>query len=306
MMKMLSPQWICLLGNYAKCRHQHFAHFEKVLGVSMDTEKQIGKYTSLLYTPADRIALCLINGQAVQHRFTAVKDIGKFILFTRAMNCQGWNIYVTPSVLKAEARRRTKDSFMPEQDVIYVDADDKWVMEKVRAEYPYPSLVVKTSVGHYQIYWKLQEKISIENQESLMKRIAHNIGSDIGATDVSRVLRLPGFWNKKPGKDNTVDVVFTRNEKTQYKRFLKVASVSTSQSVKTNVVSHSQGGAGCASKNFPSKSEEDWYLVNEWLRQGVLREECIERLKVRRAGEKKNVGYYADYTVKKALRLSEN
>ena len=269
----------------------------------MKTEKQIEKYTSLLYRPSDKIALCLIKGQAVQHRFTAVKDIGKFIPFLKAQNCQGWNIYITPSVLKANAVGRAKANFMSQQNVIYVDADNKKAMEKVRSEYPYPTLVVKTSIGHYHIYWKLTEKVSVKLQERLMKRIARNVGSDIAATDVSRVLRLPGFWNKKPNKDNTVDVVFTRNERTQYKRFLEVATASLPQSVGMNIVSQSQGRAGCANREFPSKSEEDWYLVNEWLRQGISQTECIERLKARRVGEKKDIDYYATYTVRKALTL---
>jgi hypothetical protein len=283
----------------------------------METKKHIDKYVSLMYnTPMDRVALCLIQGQAVQHRFTAVKDIGRFIPFLQAMNCQGWNIYITPSVMKTGALRRTKANFMSEQDVIYLDADDKQVMEKVRSEYPYPTLVVKTSVGHYQIYWKLAEKVSIEAQESLMKRIAQSVGSDIAATDVSRVLRLPGFWNKKPGKDNSVEVVFVRNERTPYKRFLEVATLSPLQSVSTNVVSHSQGarvqrrdryisditGRDGEKFVFPSKSEEDWYLVNEWLRQGIDRDECIERIKIRRAGEKKNINYYAKKTLENALK----
>jgi len=283
----------------------------------METKKQIDRYISLLYHNTDRVALCLINGQAVQHRFLAVKDIGKFIPFLQAMNCQGWNIYITPSVMKTGALRRTKVNFMSEQDVIYIDADDKQVMEEVRSKYPYPTLVVKTSVGHYQIYWKLQEKISVDDQESLMRRIARNVGSDIGATDVSRILRLPGFWNKKPNKDNTVEVVFTRDERTPYKRFLEVVTVSLPQSVRTNVVSHSQGCGRVQKRDryisdivgrdgeklvFPSKSEEDWYLVNEWLRQGVPRGECVERLKERRAGEKKNIDYYANKTLENALK----
>ena len=291
----------------------------KTLGVRqfMETKKQINQYVSLLYAPTDRVALCLIRGQAVQHRFLAVKDIGKFIPFLQAMNCQGWNIYITPSVMKTGALRRTKANFMSEQDVIYIDADDKQVMEEVRSKYPYPALVVKTSVGHYQIYWKLTEKIFIEAQESLMKRIAQNVGSDIGATDVSRILRLPGFWNKKPGKDNSVEVVFIRKERTQYKRFLKVTTVSPPQSVRTNVVSSSQVFVRVQKRDryisditgwdgeklvFPSKSEEDWYLVNSWLRQGISREGCIERLKERRTGEKKNIDYYVSYTVKNAIK----
>jgi len=284
----------------------------------METEKQISKYTSLLYAPADRIALCLIKGQAVQHRFLAVKDIGKFIPFLQAMNCQGWNIYITPSVLKAGVKNRTKDSFMPEQDVIYVDTDKKQAMEKVRSEYPYPTLVVKTSIGHYHIYWKLDEKISVGDQEGLMKHITQDIGADPAATDVSRVLRLPGFWHKD--KNNTVDIVFSRDEKVQYKSFPSVLTRSAIPTLPTKSTPKERERGGVQKRDiyvsdimgrdgekliFPSKSEEDWYLVNKWLRQGVSREECIQRLKVRRAGEKKDVDYYAKKTMEKAERFEK-
>jgi hypothetical protein len=61
---------------------------------------------------------------------------------------------------------------------------------------------------------------------------------------------------------------------------------------------------GAVAKFPSSKSEEDWYLVNEWLRQGVDKFECIARLENRRCLEKRNVKYYARYTVEKAIRLS--
>jgi hypothetical protein len=231
------------------------------------------------------------------------------------VNCQGWNIYITPSVLKAGVRSRTKDSFIPEQDVVFVDADNKQAMEKVRAEYPYPTLVVKTSIGHYHIYWKLTEKISIDEQEAIMKRIAQDIGADPAATDVSRVLRLPGFWHKS--KDNTVDIVFSRAEKVNYKSFRPILPYQVCSSLPTNCTRSSIGARRVQKRDiyvsdivgrdgekfvFPSKSEEDWYLVNEWLRQGIGQNECIERLKVRRAGEKKNVDYYAKKTLENALK----
>jgi hypothetical protein len=281
----------------------------------METKKQIDRYVSLLYHNTDRVALCLIRGEVVQHRFLAVRDIGKFIPFLQAMNCQGWNIYITPSVMKAGVKNRTKDSFMSEQDVIYVDADNKQAMEKVRSEYPYPTLVVKTSIGHYHIYWKLDEKISVDVQEGIIRLLAKDIRADPAATDVSRVLRLPGFWHKD--KDNSVDIVFSRDGKVSYKSFPSVLKRSAIPTLPTNCTRSVSGAGGVQKRDiyvsnfvgrdgeklvFPSKSEEDWYLVNEWLRRGVPREECIQRLKLRRAGEKKDVDYYTKKTLENALK----
>ena len=204
---------------------------------------------------------------------------------------------------------------MSEQDVIYVDADNKQAMEKVRSEYPYPTLVVKTSIGHYHIYWKLDEKISVDVQEGIIRLLAKDIRADPAVTDVSRVLRLPGFWHK--GKDNSVDIVFSRDGKVSYKSFPSVLKRSTIPTLPTNCTRSGIGTGGVQKRDiyvsditgrdgekfvFPSKSEEDWYLVNEWLRQGVPREECIQRLKLRRAGEKKDVDYYAKKTLENALK----
>jgi len=279
--------------------------------------KQINEYKSLVYSsPSDRVALCLIRDQKVEHRFISVKDIERFTPFLRAINVKGWNIYITPSVLKPGAVRRTKANFAETQDIIYVDADCKEAMKKIRSDYPYPTLVVKTSVGRYQIYWKLTEAISVAKQEELMQAIVRNIGADPAATDVSRVLRLPSFWNRKPSRNNTVDIVFRRSEKTPYKSLYDVSSSHDSIKYIAHQKTPSLPLSACANSLqmvngeryrekfiFPSKSEEDWYLINQMLRDGTSRDECVDFLISRRRGEKKNLGYYATYTVDKAIRL---
>lgn len=278
---------------------------------------QISEYISLVYSsPNDRIALCLIRGKEVKHRFLSVRDIEQFTPFLRAMNAKGWNVYITPSVLKHGAVARTKANFVESQDIIYVDADYKEAMKKVRSDYPYPTLVVKTSVGRYQIYWKLTEAISIAKQEELMQAIVRHIGADPAATDVSRVLRLPSFWNRKPERNNTVDIVFRRSEKSLYKSLYAVSfshdgikynahptKPSLALSECANSLQMLDGGRYKEKFVFPSKSHEDWYLINQMLREGALRDECVDFLIFRRRGEKKNLGYYATYTVDKAIRL---
>lgn len=279
---------------------------------------QISEYISMVYSsPNDRIALCLIRGKEVKHRFLSVRDIEQFAPFLCAMNAKSWNVYITPSVLKHGAVARTKANFAETQDIIYVDADYKEAMEKVRSDYPYPTLVVKTSVGRYQIYWKLTEAISIAKQEELMQAIVRNIGADPAATDVSRVLRLPSFWNRKPERNNTVDIVFRRSEKTPYKSLHNVSSSHDSIKHTAHARTPSQPLSECANSLqtldggrrykekfvFPSKSEEDWYLINQMLRDGASRNDCVVFLVERRRGEKRNPDYYANYTVDKAIRL---
>ena len=128
------------------------------------------------------------------------------------MNARNWNIYITPSTLKPSSLDRRKESFLSHQSIIYLDCDLPSGIDEIRSRYPDPTLVVKTSQGRYQVYWRLAEPVSVDQQESLMKRMAIDIGGDRATTNVSRVLRLPGFWNRKPcHKPNTVDIVFRRN-----------------------------------------------------------------------------------------------
>lgn len=272
----------------------------------MSRTNQVAEYVSLIYNSLEnRVCLCLIkDGERPIQRFIEIGNLEKFIPFLKAKNVQGWNVYITPSVLKSGANRRTKDNFLGEQDIIYLDCDDKKAMEEVKTRYPYPALVVKTSPGRYQIYWKLSEPTTISAQEELMRRIAIDVEADRAATDVSRLLRLPSFWNRKPNRHNTVDVVFRRDSRITYINLSSVPNVASVALAHSTSIKHpSLPPSVCKDKEFKSESERDWYLINSWLRSGISRDECIRRIIERRHRDKRNVQRYAEYSVDKAIGL---
>jgi len=141
-----------------------------------------------------------------------------FLSYCRFLNANRWNIYITPSVLKPSAQNRRKESFLQKQQIIYVDCDNRFCLDEIKSRYP--TLVVRTSKGRYQVYWRLNQLVSVYDMENLMRAIASDIGADTAATDVSRVLRLPGFWNRKPQRNNTVNIVFSRDYAISYKSLL--------------------------------------------------------------------------------------
>jgi len=69
---------------------------------------------------------------------------------------------------------------------------------------PLPPTVIVDSGGGYHCYWLLWEEISINSQagreymDSVQKRWVDFVGSDGGAKDMARVLRIPGTFNRKP------------------------------------------------------------------------------------------------------------
>lgn len=74
-----------------------------------------------------------------------------------------------------------------------------------------PSLVVSSSLGKAQVYWFLENPISataeyVREYTSILRTIHIETFSDGSATDLRRVLRLPGFLHcKNPAKPHFID-----------------------------------------------------------------------------------------------------
>jgi hypothetical protein len=275
----------------------------------------IQTFLSLVYAcRSSWIALCLIppesDGRArTEHRFTRVDQLGQFLAYARFRNAHGWGIYLTPSLLGAGARNRRKSSFQEQQQIVYLDCDRRWCLESIRTRFVSPTLVVRTSPGRHQVYWRLEQPLSIARQERLMRAMAQDVGADTAATDVSRVLRLPSFWNRKPDRNNTVDLVFQRDHAVRYESLWNSLSPSTSALSATSVAS-TRGedvgvlGAGIGARHSlgdgASASERDWYQVHRRLALGSPPDELIAWLEHKRT-DKRNPKYYAERTVAKAL-----
>ena len=76
------------------------------------------------------------------------------------------------------------------------------VLEDVdRGELPRPAHVLRSSKERYQILWDtVPGEWDMEGAEAVMRALAARYGGDRAATDVARVMRMPGFRNKKPGR----------------------------------------------------------------------------------------------------------
>jgi len=69
---------------------------------------------------------------------------------------------------------------------------------------PKPNYVLTSSPGKFQVVWKV-EGLSLDEAEGLLHAMAREFGGDPAATDATRVLRLPGFANKKYETDFYVE-----------------------------------------------------------------------------------------------------
>jgi hypothetical protein len=67
---------------------------------------------------------------------------------------------------------------------------------RTSGDVPAPNFVLDTSPGKHQVVWRV-EGLDTHQAESLLRALASQYGSDPAATDISRLLRLPGFTNRK-------------------------------------------------------------------------------------------------------------
>ena len=172
---------------------------------------------ALGFEPSSKVAVvCTAPGKTpIQRIVRAEKLLDEgFLSFLRKLNAEGYNIYLSINELKENATNRKKESFKETQRHIYLDIDgDKLGVDSYELlaqilkelELPKPTLVLKTSKKNIQVVWTTDEELSNEVIEMVNSFLAEKYNLD-KATDISRVFRLAGFFNRKPNKGNFVYV----------------------------------------------------------------------------------------------------
>jgi len=75
----------------------------------------------------------------------------------------------------------------------YADFDDTPMPNKFKLE---PSMIIETSKDNFHVYWFV-EKFPLEMFEQTQSAISYNLNSDPAVKDISRALRIPGFYHMK-------------------------------------------------------------------------------------------------------------
>ena len=89
-------------------------------------------------------------------------------------------------------------------------------MYSIFFNFPFEPTFIILSGGGIHAYWRLKEPLQreeISNVEELLKRLASYFSGDMGATDASRILRIPGTFNYKYDPEREVSLWhLTENE----------------------------------------------------------------------------------------------
>lgn len=255
------------------------------------------------FAPDETIALLLRgkNDAGATQRIIAMERVltPRYLAWLAYQNAAGSNIYIAANPLHPCSRRRTKESVASVRHLyIDIDSDGDARLAGLRASsaVPPPTAVLSTSSRKYQVLWRV-DGFDFATQEQTLRLLALHFGGDPACTDCNRVVRFPGFLNRKydPAHLVTVeypdDSVFTPDD----------FRLSGSALDTTRLIAASRSWKQPGKR---SNSEGDWAWVSDQLTRGKDPAELTQELASRRY-DKPNPIYYAQRTVDMAsARLS--
>ena len=255
------------------------------------------------YAAHDRIAILAIprwSGKAEQRVFTLPQATSRKVQgWLRHLNAREYDIYLCVNPIRAGSGGREKAD-IDEIRRLQLDLDEdgakghaEVLRDVERGTLPRPAHVLRSSKDRYQVLWDtVPGEWDMERAEGVMRGLAERYGGDRAATDVSRVMRLPGFRNKKPGRAGAL-VTWTWHAG---------GRVTPGDFRGLAVREAGPGGRSVGRRRMPpghhSQSERDWAAAGDALRKGEDPETVISRLEQQRQ-DKPEPGYYARRTVRR-------
>jgi hypothetical protein len=260
------------------------------------------EYVRELFGPEDNAAILVRNrstGHTVQTiaKAEAIASPG-FQSWLANQSVAGSDLYVGMNPIKDGAYSRTKGNIKDIRHV-YLDLDRKGdeALDTIRnsPEVPAPNFVLDTSPGKHQVVWKVSG-FGQDEAESLLHSLANKFGGDLAATDSTRVLRLPGFANRKLSEEF---IVQARQESDAVYRLRDFTIDEDSPEAPRHFGEYKQRERTIPS-DHKSQSERDWAYAKRALARGDDPEVVIQRIADYRAEDKADPNYYARHTVIKA------
>jgi len=262
------------------------------------------EYVLALHQLQDQVALLLRNRNRVRtlQRIACAEAVvaPEFQRWLGQENRSGSDVFIGMNPLKDGASNRTKEN-LKEIRHVYVDLDEnaKSSLADIRAssEAPPPNFVLATSPAKYQVVWKI-EGVDVDQAESLLRALASEFGGDPAATDATRVLRLPGFVNRKyPGEPEFIVRAYQESNRVHSLRDFSIREDGSG-------IDRASEGTLPRERKLPkghkSQSEADWAYARRALARGDDPQQIIRRIADYRADDKHDPVYYARLTVVKA------
>jgi hypothetical protein len=265
------------------------------------------EYVLALHEPQDHVAVLVRNRSREQtmQRILPAEAIASAHIqsWLKEQNQGGADIFIGMNPTKIGIPNRTKEN-VREIRHVYLDLDEdagaSLYAVRTSGDAPSPNFVLDTSPGKHQVIWRVNG-LDQEQAESLLRSLANQFGGDPSATDVSRVLRLPGFTNRKYNERFVVRV----HHETDQVYLLGDFRVQEDSPDAPRHLADAHEATRRTPSGHRSQSEADWAYAKRALARGDDPEEIIRRIADYRANDKADPEYYARLTVTKAFARAE-
>ena len=247
------------------------------------------------FASCETIALLLRREDAPrpqQHVVTVEQVLApRYMAWLNFENDNGANVYVSANPLIAGSRKRTKECIASVRHIyIDIDEDGDAQLAALRASdlVPAPTAIISTSPSKYQALWRVAG-FDFDRQEQTLKLIAQAFGGDPACTDRNRVLRVPGFLNRKYSPAHFVAVEYPADA-------IYGPADFRLENIEVLSVPPLRGNARKKPVGKHSHSEDDWAWVCAQLAHDMDAAKLTRELALRRA-DKSDPLYYAQRTV---------
>jgi hypothetical protein len=260
------------------------------------------EYVFALHEPSDHAAVLVRNRmrQQTTQRILPAETIASapFQSWLHQQNESGADIFIGMNPVREGSRSRTKEQIREVRHT-YLDLDEEAgaSLQAIRTsgDVPPPNFVLDTSPGKHQVVWRV-EGLDRDQAETLLRALASQYGGDPAATDISRLLRLPGFTNRKYNEAFVVRVHHETDALYHGQDF----QVQEDSPESPRHLGDSQKSSRTIPTGHRSQSEADWAYAKRALARGDNTEQIIQRIADYRADDKADPWYYARLTVIKA------
>jgi hypothetical protein len=253
------------------------------------------EFLSRCFAPEDTIAVLLRRESPAS---TTQRIVGfeavvapRYLGWLAYENANGANVYAAANPLRSGSRKRTKESIANIRHLyLDIDIDGEARVAALRAsnEVPMPTAIIATSQDKYQVLWRV-EGFDFASQERMLKRLALAFGGDSACTDCNRVLRVPGFHNRKYQPAHPVTVEYPGDS------IYSPVDFQLDDLIPDTMLPLRGVALSCQAKKH-THSEQDWAWVLFELTSGNDAAELTHALASRRS-DKPNPLYYAQRTV---------
>ena len=253
------------------------------------------EFLNRCFQPGETIAILLRkeNPASTTQRIVRLEQAlaPRYLAWLRYENHTGANVYVAANPLLPGSRKRTKEC-IAEVRHLYIDIDvngeERIAALRASDVVPVPSTILSTSPGKYQALWRV-EGFDFDQQENMLKLLVIAFGGDSACTDRNRVLRVPGFLNRKYNPAHSVSVEYPSDSMSHPNDFrLDDALLNAAMPFRDTARTYATG------KN--THSEHDWAWAVQQLSLGEDAANLTLELASSRS-DKPNPLYYAQRTI---------